>query len=155
MIIQFFLSVLFLFRDEESDLEDENPSVDHRTNSRQPYQINLPTLDDIAEVNDDDDDGDNDDIQSYQAWKQGSAKMRRRIGRPRRRNEEMLDHSRVPIFKFRCVPEEQEESDDWWVDANGDNATADNSSDKLFQQELERYLFTRSHHSVSCHSSEF
>ena len=150
MTFQLFSVCFFFFRDEESDLEDENPSVDHRTNPHQPYQINLPTLDDIAEVNDDDD-----DIQSYQAWKQGSAKMRRRIGRPRRRNEEMLDHSRVPIFKFRCVPEEQEESDDWWVDANGDNATADNSSDKLFRQELERYLFACSHRSVSCHSSEF
>ena len=113
-------------------------------------------MDDIAEVNDDDDDDDdNDDAQSYQPCKSGSTKMRRRIGRPRRRNEEKPDPSRVPIFKFRCVPEEQEESDDWWVDANGDNATADNSSDKLFRQELERYLFACSHRSVSCHSSEF
>ena len=132
-------------------MEDEDHTEGDRNGQHHPCQEKMSTLGDALEVDE------NEDVQSHPTHQQSSANTRR-IGIARRHNKEKVDPSRVPIFNFRCVPEavqEEQEQEDWWDADHGDRASADNSADKAFLQELERYLFTGTHISVHIISSDF
>ena len=132
-------------------MEDEDHAEGNRNGQHHPCQEKMPALGDALEVDE------NENVQSHPTHQQSSANTRR-IGIARRHNKEKVDPNRVPVFNFRCVPEavqEEQEQEDWWDADHGDRASADNSADKAFLQELERYLFTGTHISVHIISSDF